>query len=114
MIQGLWADRFKLILHTEMKELPVYALVMARRDGQFGSRLRRSAVDCVAPRDPGVDVSSATTPARAELPRCYQRMGLRSDSSGLPLEAFTANSIAMRQFAIVLSRIVNRQVLDQT
>jgi hypothetical protein len=51
MIQALLTDRFKLTIRTETKELPVYALVMARNDGRFGSRLRRSAVDCAAARD---------------------------------------------------------------
>jgi uncharacterized protein (TIGR03435 family) len=103
MIQALLTDRFKLIVRTETKELPVYALVMARSDRKFGSRLRRSAVDCAAPRDLGVDV-----------PRCYQRSGLGTDSSGLTLDKFATNSIVMAQLANVLSRIVSRIVLDET
>ncbi len=39
MMQGLLADRFKLTLHRETKELPVYALVV----GKNGPKLKESA-----------------------------------------------------------------------
>jgi uncharacterized protein (TIGR03435 family) len=44
MVRTMLAERFKLLAHTEIKELPVYALVMANRDGSFGPKLRRSEV----------------------------------------------------------------------
>ena len=40
MLQTLLADRFKLAIHRETKEMPVYALVA----GKNGSRLKSSAV----------------------------------------------------------------------
>jgi uncharacterized protein (TIGR03435 family) len=48
MVRTLLADRFKLVLHTEAREVPIYALEIARRDGKFGPRLRRSDEDCPA------------------------------------------------------------------
>jgi uncharacterized protein (TIGR03435 family) len=48
MLRALLADRFKLMVHQETRELPIYALVVARKDGRFGPRLRRSDVDCSA------------------------------------------------------------------
>ena len=30
MLQGLLADRFKMVAHTEVRELPIYALVVAK------------------------------------------------------------------------------------
>jgi len=39
MLQALLADRFQLILHRETRELPVYALVLARKDGKLGPGL---------------------------------------------------------------------------
>jgi uncharacterized protein (TIGR03435 family) len=41
MMQTLLRDRFKLTFHTETRELPIYALVVARSDGRLGSGLRR-------------------------------------------------------------------------
>jgi len=41
MMQSLLRDRFKLTFHTEKRELPIYALVVARSDGKIGSGLKR-------------------------------------------------------------------------
>ena len=40
MLQALLADRFKLVVHTERRESPIYALVMVRNDGRLGPQLR--------------------------------------------------------------------------
>jgi uncharacterized protein (TIGR03435 family) len=39
MLQVLLKDRFQLVLHSETKEMPVYALVLARKDGKLGEKL---------------------------------------------------------------------------
>jgi uncharacterized protein (TIGR03435 family) len=41
MMQALLADRFKLKLHRQTKDMPVYALVV----GKNGPKLKRSALD---------------------------------------------------------------------
>ena len=43
MVRPLLADRFKLSLRHEMRELPVYALVVAKANGELGPRFRRSS-----------------------------------------------------------------------
>jgi len=48
MVRNLLADRFKLVVHTEMRETAVYALVLTRSDGRLGPQLRPSTVDCAA------------------------------------------------------------------
>jgi uncharacterized protein (TIGR03435 family) len=50
MLQSLLADRFKLMLRRETRELPVYFLVKAREDGRLGQGLMPAAVDCSAAR----------------------------------------------------------------
>ena len=47
-LRSLLADRFKLSLHWETQELPLYALVLARADGKLGPNIRPAAVDCTA------------------------------------------------------------------
>lgn len=42
MFRTLMADRFKLKMHVETRQLPMYALVLARKDGTLGPRLRVS------------------------------------------------------------------------
>jgi uncharacterized protein (TIGR03435 family) len=48
MLRSLLSDRFKLSLHTETRELPIYALVLARPDGKLGSQMQLSKTDCAA------------------------------------------------------------------
>lgn len=55
MLRTLLAERFKLDVRTEEREFPVYALVLARRDGRLGAGLRARPDSCegvVRPRGP--------------------------------------------------------------
>ena len=45
MLRSLLAERFKLRLHEETKELPVYALTLAGNDGKTGPNLKPTAAD---------------------------------------------------------------------
>jgi uncharacterized protein (TIGR03435 family) len=46
MLRERLRDRFKLVVHTESREGPIYELVMARDDGRRGTQLRPPATDC--------------------------------------------------------------------
>ena len=46
MLQTLLADRFKLKVHIEKREVPIYALVVARNDGRLGPKMTPSADKC--------------------------------------------------------------------
>lgn len=46
MLQTVLRERFKLVVRKEQKNLPIYALVMARKDGKLGSKLSPSAREC--------------------------------------------------------------------
>ena len=50
LLRQILADRFKLMVHRETRELPVYALVLAREDKRLGPKLRPATADCVAMR----------------------------------------------------------------
>ena len=52
MIRALILERFKLVVHKETRELPIYALVTSKGDGTLGPKLRRSDTDCAPPRTP--------------------------------------------------------------
>jgi uncharacterized protein (TIGR03435 family) len=46
LIQSLLEDHFKLQLHHETRELPVYVMTLAHRDGHLGPAMHESLVDC--------------------------------------------------------------------
>jgi uncharacterized protein (TIGR03435 family) len=53
MLRAALADRFGLELHRERREIPVYVLLLAMRDGGLGPNLRRSNPDdCGKPARP--------------------------------------------------------------
>ena len=47
LLQTLLEERFRLKLHRDARQLPIYALVRARRDGALGPALKQVAVDCM-------------------------------------------------------------------
>ena len=50
MLRTLLTDRFRLKTHIETRQIPVYALRLARDDRRFGPQLRASTLDCAATR----------------------------------------------------------------
>ena len=46
MVKSLLADRFKLKVHTEMRDMTVSALVIANEEGKLGPHLKPSSSDC--------------------------------------------------------------------
>jgi len=48
-LRQLLADRFKVVVRHETRELPVYALVLDRSDGRLGPRIHESEIDCTDP-----------------------------------------------------------------
>jgi uncharacterized protein (TIGR03435 family) len=53
MLQALLRDRFRLALHHETRNLPIYALVLARQDGTLGPALVASKEGGCVVRIPG-------------------------------------------------------------
>lgn len=51
MLQTLATDRFKLVVHHEIRTLPVYGLPLAK-EGNRDARLKTAAQFCEDPREP--------------------------------------------------------------
>src|SRR5215471_11843333 len=64
MVRPLLADRFKLSLRREQRELPVYALAVAKPSGEFGPQFRRNDErECGGPAPPIPPADDAKEPA---------------------------------------------------
>ncbi len=113
MLRRLLAERFKLAAHTEMRELPFYALVKARSDGRIGPQLRRSDADCARVDQPsldfGVGPSPGNGPARCGYFGFAPGTNVPSGRGGLGFRGLT-----MAALAKVLVPMVRRSVSDQT
>lgn len=105
MIQALLEDRFQLKFRRETKEMPIYALVLARKDGKLGPGLTESKEgSCAQP-----DLNKPPAPPEPGKPPTVfcggMFMSQRSlKASGIPV----ANMIPM------LSRTLGRTVVDKT
>lgn len=88
MVRSMLEDRFGLSVHWELRELPYYALVVVRPDGQLGPYLRRH--DC------------KNTETRIRRPNVYEEFGGGSDASGCgPLSQFVAGFSGMLDLPVV-------------
>ena len=47
-LRSLLEDRFKLVARREMREMPIYELVVVRSDGQLGKQIKPSGDECAA------------------------------------------------------------------
>jgi uncharacterized protein (TIGR03435 family) len=52
MLRALLAERFKLAVHNEMRDRPVFALALARADRRLGAELQTSTTDCATAKGP--------------------------------------------------------------
>jgi uncharacterized protein (TIGR03435 family) len=109
MLQTLLADRFRLTMHRETRELPMYALVLVRKDGALGPQLTRSTVDCeawIAEKRPqaGAGGPSKIAPGGAR-PACMMLASRRF---------LTAGTQTMARLSTTLQSLVARPVVDRT
>ncbi len=103
MLQALLADRFRLVVHRETKELPVYALVLARKDGNLGPGMKESKEGGCTPGEPG----RVPTPVGPGIrPTC----GAVLMGPGV----LTGVSVEPSKMVPALSRILGRTVIDKT
>jgi uncharacterized protein (TIGR03435 family) len=101
MLQSLLRERFNLAIRPEKRDLPIYTLQLARRDGQLGPGMRRTTIDC---NDPEVRKKAAATAAPGRI-----ACGLTSEQGD-----FQGGGITMPNLEIVLSSAAGRPVFNQT
>jgi uncharacterized protein (TIGR03435 family) len=102
MLRSLLAERFKVVVHTESRELSAYALVV---NGKLGPKMTRSDVDCDAVLNAMAQSARPPAPPPGTRPRC---------SVGTGRGRIVGEDLSMARFAGVLSGSVNRTVKDQT
>ena len=88
MLQTLLAERFKLVAHYEKREVSAYALTL----GRGGARLKEAAPELDTP--------------EGEEPHATQGKNGRA--------RYEFDSVTMKRFASLLSRYMDRPVVDQT
>lgn len=119
MLRALLADRFKLVMHSESREMPIYALVTARRDKKLGPHIHPTEIDCAAlaatstlkekeSKGKSKEERGSAPPdlkARGQRPPCTMMMGPGRMS---------ASAMTLAMLAISLSGSVPRTVVDRT
>jgi uncharacterized protein (TIGR03435 family) len=114
MLQALLADRFKLRMHPETREMAMYSLVFARDDQRLGPGLTPSPIDCAA-RSRGTEPSAAAPPAptppagEQPLPECGISLGMTPAASFL-----RGGSVAFPEIVRLIATNLGRPVVDKT
>jgi uncharacterized protein (TIGR03435 family) len=94
MLKTLLADRFGLKVRHDVHQLPMYRLVMARKDRRVGGKLQPTAGPCV-------NTPATAPPDPNGLPRCSDRFG----ASRLHGRRLSLVGMSMDQFAASLSGV---------
>ena len=92
MLRALLIERFRMVTHQDTREVPVFALVLARPDGRLGPRLTRTVVNCATPDTSG-------------------RSACGFDLSG---GALTATGMPLERLVRTLAGLSGRTVVDKT
>jgi len=105
-MRTLLAERFKLAVHRETRQMDIYELVLARPDGKLGPALKPTTQDCAAMM---AAARGGPPPGPAPGPNSPVVCGMR----GLP-GRLVAGAMPMAQLASNLSGQVQRIVVDRT
>lgn len=105
MVQNLLADRFKLVARRETREMPVYALVLARSDRRLGPQLRQADGQCEAAQLARLKGDVTVKPPQVDRGYC----GTRANAG-----VMATSGVAMADFARNLAPQTGRFVVDRT
>jgi uncharacterized protein (TIGR03435 family) len=106
MVRSLLGDRFRLILRTATRDLPIYALVRTRPDAPLGAQLRRASGNCQTMQ---LGANGIPGPSAPDAPRCGVRIGPGPNGARLTVVGRT-----VEQIAAGLRPHVERWVVDAT
>jgi uncharacterized protein (TIGR03435 family) len=112
MLKALLADRFKMTAHTETKDFPVYALVVAKG----GLKMKESPPDPNAevgdpgekPKAPATNVSGSGGRGGVHIEYGHGSFFTMADNK------FIARKLPMASFVEVLARFEDKPVVDKT
>jgi uncharacterized protein (TIGR03435 family) len=109
MLRSLLADRVGMKMHVERREMPIYALVTARKDSRLGPQLVPSTIDCEQWIAEGRPLRGAGSPSSVAPG------GRRSVCQMLTTRRFiTAGTQTMQALSNVLQALTGRPVADDT
>lgn len=122
MLQSMLMDRFGFAAHRERRDLPIFALTMARADKRLGPRLKASGPECAPVQFPaGIPAPPPPPPPppgngagriRLIFPT-DEPQGKRCGAMIAP-GWLSARSIGMKEFARSLAQVLRRPVIDET
>ena len=109
-LRNLLAERSRLTFHRETRELPIYALMVARADRKLGPNIQPAKADCDALRTESEAAARAGRPSpyppRTET---WTPCGLRTAPGRI-----VSGGFGFAEFMRELSVRVGRQVVDRT
>jgi uncharacterized protein (TIGR03435 family) len=108
-LRSLLEDRFKLVARREMREMPIYELVVDRADGELGPQIKRSGDECAA----WGRARQAGTPPPPMPPGgfCGTRLGGTVVS---PSGALSMKGVELSNVGLLLGELTGRLVIDKT
>jgi uncharacterized protein (TIGR03435 family) len=118
MLQVLLADRFKLKTHVETREMPIYALLVARNDRRLGPKLKPSTADCpdfkTQRQEEFEALAKGGLAAAQPKPGENRPCAVSTAPSGPGLIGVKATGQQMSALSTVLTQLMGRPVVDKT
>ena len=109
LMTNLLKDRFRMVAHTETREMPVYNLVLARNDKRLGPSLKETSAECRA-----AMAARLAAPQRGASPPTAPTASGACPPPGLNIGFLSQSGIEMAMLAQGLTQIVGRPVIDRT
>ena len=110
-LRQLLVERFNFKFHKETREVPIYALVLARSDGKLGPALRPSVTDYCAEASARAQSGQPTPPPQpAQRPGCVMRGGAGTLTAG----SMPISTLAGRLVPRVNRFVENHRHLDSS